>query len=144
MRNGWRSALTVAAVAGLTLGVPGIAAATPGSGVTAVTIFDKVVGGTDYVLKEITIAPGGSTGWHYHPGPVYGLVRQGTLTHNGPDCSLDGVYRPGQTIAERSGPDYVHIGRNTGTVPVVLEVLYEDPVGSPLAVDAPNPGCSFE
>ncbi len=52
----------MAAAAGLVLTVlPGTADATPGRGVSAVTIFDHVIGDTDYVLKEITLAPGGST-----------------------------------------------------------------------------------
>jgi hypothetical protein len=38
----------------------------------------------------------------------------------------------------------VHIGRNLGTTPVVLDVLYVDPAGSPLSEDAPNPGCPFQ
>ncbi|GHH28216.1 cupin domain-containing protein [Lentzea cavernae] len=134
-----------AAVVGLSaLTPPAVASATPGSGVGAVTIFDHVVGGTRYVLKEITIAPGGSTGWHYHPGPVKGVVTKGELTHHESDCSVDGVYRPGQFITESSGTGYVHIGRNLATTPLVLTVLYENPAGDPLAVSTPNPGCAFE
>ena len=143
MRKRFRRGVTAAAVACL-CAIPATANATPGTGVSAVTIFDKVVGNTDYVLKEITLAPGGSTGWHYHPGPVYGLVKQGVLTHSESGCSVDGVYHPGQTISEESGSGYVHIGRNLGSTPLVLEVLYQSPVGDPLAVDMPNPGCPFE
>ncbi|GLY70195.1 cupin [Amycolatopsis taiwanensis] len=135
----------MAAAAGLVLTVlPGTADATPGRGVSAVTIFDHVIGDTDYVLKEITLAPGGSTGWHYHPGQVTGYVKQGVLSHNESDCASDGVYHAGQVISEESGAGYVHIGRNLGTTPVVLHVLYRSPVGQPLAVDVANPGCSFD
>jgi quercetin dioxygenase-like cupin family protein len=138
-------ALTTAATAGLALAViPATADATPGTGVSAVTLADYTVGGTEYVLKEITVAPGGSTGWHYHPGAVSGLVRKGVLSHFDSTCASDGVYRPGQTISEASGDGYVHIGRNLGETPLVLDVLYRNPVGQPLAVDAPNPGCSFQ
>jgi quercetin dioxygenase-like cupin family protein len=112
--------------------------------VSAVTIFDHVIGNTRYVLREITIAPGGSTGWHYHPGPVFGLVKKGVLHHNMADCSSHGVFGPGQTISEPSGAEHVHIGRNLGTTPVVLDALYKAPVDSPLAVSASNPGCVFE
>jgi hypothetical protein len=38
----------------------------------------------------------------------------------------------------------VHIGRNEGSVPVVLDVLYVLPHGSPFSEDAPNPGCDFQ
>lgn len=138
-------ALTTAATAGLALAVlPATADATPGTGVSAVTLADYTVGGTEYVLKEITVAPGCSTGWHYHRGAVSGLVRKGVLSHFDSTCASDGVYRPGQTISEASGDGYVHIGRNLGKTPLVLDVLYRNPVGQPLAVDAPNPGCSFQ
>ena len=120
------------------------ASATPGTGVTGVTLVRHVVGDREYVVREITIAPGGATGWHYHPGPVRALVTAGTLTHHRADCSVDGVYHGGDAIAEESGPGYVHIGRNLGSEPLVLKALYVNPVGSPLAVDAPNPGCAFE
>jgi quercetin dioxygenase-like cupin family protein len=138
-----RLALVTAVVGFTAVTAPAVAGATPGSGVSAVTIFDHVVGDTQYVLREITVAPGGSTGWHHHPGPVRGVVTKGVLTHNESDCSVDGVYRPGQFINEDSGPGYVHIGRNLTSTPLVLEVLYRNPVGSPLAVSTPNPGCSF-
>ena len=96
---------------------------------------------TDYILGEITIAPGGSTGWHHQDGTLYAQVLQGTLTHHGADCAIDGVYSTGSTLVESSGADHVHLGRNLGSVPVVLGVLYHNPAGSPLAEDAPNPGC---
>jgi hypothetical protein len=47
-------------------------------------------------------------------------------------------------IFEEPGPGDVHLGRNLGTTPVVLLVLYADPVGSPLTVSVPNPGCPFQ
>ncbi|WP_211767916.1 cupin [Kutzneria sp. CA-103260] len=146
MRRAFRAAVATAALVGASaVLLPAAANATPGTGVSAVTIFDKTVGDTEYVLKDITLAPHtGSTGWHYHPGHVYAIVKQGTLTHNKSDCSVDGVDRQGQFITEESGPGYVHIGRNLGDTPVVLEVLYVNPVGQPLAVDAPNPGCDFQ
>jgi len=102
------------------------------------------VGGTRHVLEEITIAPGGSTGRHHHPGPVKGVATKGVLTHHESDCSVDGVHRPGQSINESSGTGYVHIGRNLASTPLVLTVLHENPVGNPLAVCTPNPGCAFE
>jgi quercetin dioxygenase-like cupin family protein len=122
----------------------GGADATPASGVTAKILWQYTVGGKDYVYREITIAPGGSTGWHFHDGNLYGVVKQGTLTHNMHDCSIDGIYHTGQTIQEPSGADHVHIGRNLGGTPIVLDVLYVDPAGSPLSEDAANPGCDFQ
>jgi quercetin dioxygenase-like cupin family protein len=121
-----------------------MASATPSSGVSSTTLYQRTVDGTTYTLKEITIQPGGSTGWHYHNRPVYGVVLKGTLTHSDSDCATDGVYSPGDTVVEMSGADHVHIGRNLGSVPVVLDALYVDPVGTAPTVDAPNPGCDFQ
>jgi quercetin dioxygenase-like cupin family protein len=124
--------------------VPGSAAATPGVGVQGVVMSQATLNGKDYISREITIAPGGTTGWHYHPGQVFGVIREGTLTHYEGDCSVDGVYNAGDAITERSGTGYIHEGRNEGSTPLVMWVLYIDPAGSPLAVDMPNPGCPFE
>lgn len=57
--------------------------------------------------------------------------------------SVDGVYNAGDPVVEHAGSDHVHVGRNQGTVPTILQVAYVDPVGKPLAEDAPNPGCDF-
>lgn len=119
------------------------ASATPGYGVAGELLSQATLNGHDYVTRELTIEPGGSTGWHFHDGRIFGVIRAGTLTHNRSDCSVDGVYNQGDTITEASGPGYIHIGRNLGTVPVVLQVLYIDPAGSPLSEDAADPGCGF-
>lgn len=135
-------ALAFAAALGV-LVQPGSAAASPGEGVEAVTMSQASLNGKDYISKEITIAPGGTTGWHYHPGEVFGVIKEGTLTHYDSGCTVDGVYGVNQPITEGSGRGYVHEGRNEGPDPLVMWVLYIDPAGSPLTVDMPNPGCPF-
>ncbi|WP_234708343.1 cupin domain-containing protein [Mycolicibacter arupensis] len=120
-----------------------LAAATPSDRISGVTLSQTTVDGRDYFLREITIEPGGSTGWHWHDGTVFGVVRAGTLTHNRADCSLDGVYGPGDQITEPGGPAHAHIGRNLGPTPVVLEAVYLLPIGAPLTQDAPDPGCGY-
>ncbi|ONI86479.1 cupin [Actinosynnema sp. ALI-1.44] len=141
-----RTAMTLAAavaVSALTSTAP-VAGATPPSGVTGTIISKTTANGKDYILREITIAPGGSTGWHHHLGTLYGVVRGGTLTHNRSDCSLDGIYETGDPIVEQPGTDNVHVGRNLGPTPIVLDVLYVLPEGAPLSVDDPNPGCDYQ
>jgi quercetin dioxygenase-like cupin family protein len=133
----------LAVAAALTF-IPVAANATPPSGVTGTIIAQHTVGGRDYILRQITIAPGGSTGWHYHDGTLYALVARGTLTHTDADCTTTDVYPTGSTFIEPSGGGNVHIGRNLGSTPVVLDVLYVDPAGRPLSEDAPNPGCPFQ
>jgi quercetin dioxygenase-like cupin family protein len=137
-------ALVSASIIAAAISSPAIASATPGRDIQADVLSQSTVDGHDYVTKQITIAPGGSTGWHWHPGRVFGVIRSGTLTHDFADCSVDGIYPAGAPITEESGPDNVHIGRNLGSDPVVMWVVYIDDAGAPLFVDAPNPGCPFD
>ncbi|HYZ68527.1 MAG TPA: cupin domain-containing protein [Mycobacterium sp.] len=135
----WFAVLAAATVPASTA-LSGSALATPGDNVDAVVISQATVNGVDYITKEITVQPGGGTGWHYHDGRVFGVVREGTLTRTMADCSV--VASPaGSAVIEDSGPNHVHIGRNLGSGPLVLWVDYIQPAGTPVAVDAPDPGC---
>jgi quercetin dioxygenase-like cupin family protein len=135
----WFALLAVATVpASTALSAPALA--TPGVNIDAVVISQSTVNGVDYMTKEITIQPGGSTGWHYHDGRVFGVVREGTLTRTMADCS-EVVSPAGSAVTEDSGPNHVHIGRNLGPVPLVLWVDYIEPAGSPQALDVADPGC---
>ncbi|MBO3736978.1 cupin domain-containing protein [Actinoplanes flavus] len=116
--------------------------ATPGSGVTTRVIWQWTVKDTDYVLREITIRPGGTTGWHRHPGLVFAGVRAGTLTHRMSDCVTVHRYRAGQNLMEAPEEPRAHLGENRGSEPLILDVVYVSPKGVPLSVDAPDPGCS--
>ena len=118
------------------------ASATPPENADVAVISQSTVDGVDYITRQITIQPGGSTGWHYHQGRVFGVVREGTLTRTMSDCSV--IASPtGSAVTEESGPDHVHIGRNVGPDPLVLWIDYIQPAGAPLAVDVPDPGCSL-
>ncbi|WP_151480570.1 cupin domain-containing protein [Streptomyces albicerus] len=126
------------------------ALATPGSGVTgtilakgtsAGTMKVKAKGRTDVIVRSITIAPGGSTGWHYHSGQLIAVVKSGTLTRTLQDCSVEAT-PTGTSFIEPAGAHHVHIGRNLGTEPVELYVTYLVPEGSPLSVDADAPACA--
>ncbi|GAA0674651.1 cupin domain-containing protein [Kitasatospora atroaurantiaca] len=140
----------MAGLVAVALGVlPAAASATPGTGVSATvlakgtsdgTIAVKGHGRTDVVVREVTIAPGGSTGWHYHPGQLIVVVKSGTITRTMSDCTVE-TTSAGGAFVEPAGKQNVHIGRNLGTEPVVLYVTYLVPEGSPLSVDAPDPGC---
>jgi quercetin dioxygenase-like cupin family protein len=144
MRNLLRTA-TAGAVAVTAVLACGTAHATPpGPGVSGRVLAQTTIGDTDYTLREITIPAGQATGWHYHDGPLYGFVKQGTLSHFDSTCESDGVYEQGSSISEPAGAEYVHIGRNLGSTPLVLDVLYVLPHGSPFSEDAPNPGCDFQ
>ncbi|MEV8533010.1 cupin domain-containing protein [Streptomyces sp. NPDC051211] len=95
----------------------------------------------DVVVNQITLNPGDSTGWHYHPVPLFAVVISGTLTRVLHDGTVE-VSRPGAMFVEAAGRDHIHLGRNLGTDPVVLQVAYTLPDGAPLTVDVPDPTCS--
>jgi quercetin dioxygenase-like cupin family protein len=141
MRSPRKLALVAAAAMGVVLLAPTAAMATPPVGVTATIIYQKTVGDTDYILREITIQPGGTTGWHWHEGTLYGVIKSGTLTHEMSDCTTIETYRPRQPITEESGAEHAHRGVNLGDTPLVLDVLYVNPKGAPLSDDAADPGC---
>ncbi|MFG2866305.1 cupin domain-containing protein [Streptomyces sp. NPDC048338] len=147
LRKGLVAAGTIAAVAV----VPSAALATPGTGVSG-TVLAKGTsdgrlrikpphGDTDVTVRTITVAPGGSTGWHHHPGQLVAVVQSGTLTRTLDDCSVEET-SAGQAFIEPAGRKHVHIGRNLGTEPVVLYVTYLLPKGAPLSVDEPAPACA--
>ncbi|WP_370364482.1 cupin [Catenulispora sp. GP43] len=132
------------AIAAVTALTPGVAGATAASGVSAIEKGRSTLAGEERVLRQITVQPGGSTGWQWHDGTLAVYVEQGTLTHNESDCGSTEVYSSNSSFVEPGGADNVQIDRNLGTTPLVMDVLYVDPVNSPLSEDAPNPGCRFQ
>jgi len=128
----------------------GIALATPPSGLTPVplargtnvshgTIPLQV--GTDVAMAQITVDPGGSSGWHSHPGGAIVVVKTGTLTVYtavGNQCQVT-TYSAGQAFIERPGE--VDQVINTGTTPYVLFVTFPRvPQGDSPRTDESDPG----
>jgi quercetin dioxygenase-like cupin family protein len=97
-------------------------------------------GPIDVATVHVTFQPGGSTGWHVHPGPALVTVKTGQLTlHRAKGCRSR-TFSAGQTFLE-FGPDDVNLTRNeTGGVTETL-VTFLLPVGAPITVDAPAPPC---
>ena len=98
--------------------------------------------GTDVVMAKITVQPGGSSGWHSHPGGAIIVVEEGALVVYSPvgrhECRTT-TYGAGQAFIEQPGE--VDDVFNTGTVPYVLYVTFPrvPPTVSP-RTDEPNPG----
>lgn len=97
--------------------------------------------GTDIVMSQITVVPGGSSGWHSHPGGAIVVVKTGSLTvyrSIGSQCQVT-TYGAGQAFVERPGElDDV---LNTGTIPYVLFVTFPRvPQGDSARTDEPDPG----
>jgi len=97
--------------------------------------------GSDVAVAQITVGPGGSSGWHSHPGGAIVVVQHGSLTvyrSVGRECQST-TYTAGQAFIERPGEvdDVV----NTGTIPYVLIVTFPRvPHGASARIDQPDPG----
>lgn len=104
----------------------------------------KTKGDTDMYMTEVTIQPGGTLGWHSHPGLSFVIVKSGTATFydgDDPQCTPH-VLHAGQTAFEPEG--HIHIVRNEGTVPLVNDVVQFVPHGAPRLISQPDPGnCHF-
>lgn len=161
MRNRIMLALAVATI-GVTA-VAGIAMATPASGVTSTTIASgslapinflvrngnwsakiRTKGQTNLTVVENRVAPGGSFGWHSHPGPSLVIVKSGTLTFyeaEDPTCT-PAVHSAGDAYVDE-GTD-VHVARNETGAEAVVIVTRLVPAGAPSRNDEPDPGtCGF-
>lgn len=98
----------------------------------------------DLAVQSIVFQPGGQSGWHSHPGPVFIQVVSGTMTFyesDDPTCSPI-VRTAGQGFLDVG--DHAHIARNESGAPAQNIVTYFAPPGAPLRIDEPNPGnCPF-
>ncbi len=99
---------------------------------------------TDVVVRRHQYAPGGSTGWHSHPYPVFITVIEGQLTfyaYDDPTCT---------PIVVSAGQGYVdsgngHLGRNETGAPATDVSVIMAPVGGAFRgeLSAPAPHCDF-
>ena len=162
MRNRFTVAMAAALLGALTLG--GIVLATDSVGVSSRPIATgslaevnlivktedwkvqlRTKGMTDVTTVENTVIPGGSFGWHSHPGPSIIIVKSGTITFyhgDDPTCAPH-VYHAGQALVD-TGND-VHVGRNEGAEDVVVIVTRLIPAGDGPRDSEPASGfCGFD
>ena len=95
----------------------------------------------DTAYQQLTIPPGGYTGWHTHPGPTFVAVAggEGTLYHDMAGCPAT---KYGVGAGFMQPPTEVHNMRNEGSAPLVLWAFYALPPGTTNAairVDQPQP-----
>ncbi|MEI7671269.1 MAG: cupin domain-containing protein [Deltaproteobacteria bacterium] len=78
-------------------------------------------GNPEVTALTVEIPPGGNTGWHNHPFPVYAFVLSGVLTVE---------VEPGNSYQIKEGDvifevvNTAHLGKNLGKEPVKLVVFY--------------------
>jgi len=107
--------------------------------------FDaKAKSAVDIVVRTHDYAPGGSTGWHTHPGPVFITVIQGAVTFyevDDPTCTPTVVYAGHGYVDSGHG----HYARNETGAPAKDVSVIMAPVGLPFRGELPAPGpyCPF-
>jgi quercetin dioxygenase-like cupin family protein len=143
----------------LALVVVAPALATPQSGVTSAPIADGTFDELDvstktgrwkaridtkgashlYVVQN-TVIPGGTFGWHSHPGPSLVIVVSGAATEyeeDDPTCTPH-VHPAGSTFVDSGGASG-HLVRNEGGVDLVVVVARLVPEGAAQRDNLPNP-----
>ena len=150
----------------LALVVAAPALATPQSGVTSVAIangtfadigiftrtdidpsvathFWQVIidtkGASHLYVVQNTVVPGGTFGWHSHPGPSLVIVKSGTAMFymaDDPTCSPH-VVQAGSGFVD-NGHD-THVVRNEGSVDLVTVVVSLVPAGFARRINEPAP-----
>ncbi|HEY6763350.1 MAG TPA: cupin domain-containing protein [Candidatus Sulfotelmatobacter sp.] len=107
--------------------------------------FQRTQGSSDLYVQDNVWQPGGSTGWHSHPGHSLIIVTAGTVTDyagHDLDCKPH-VYTKGMGFVDPGG-DHVHVIRNEGAVQARAIAVQIIPTGKQRRIDAPGPGnCRF-
>jgi quercetin dioxygenase-like cupin family protein len=93
----------------------------------------------DIAIAKVVLKPGGSTGWHHHPGVALVSVASGTVTEYDKKCEKS-VHKAGEGFVESN--DAVHVVRNKGNVKAVLYATLLVPTNTTdegLRMDEPKP-----
>jgi len=94
----------------------------------------------DIATNVVTIAPGGSSGWHFHPGVTLVSVASGSVVRYDAHCVAT-VFGTGTAFVE-SGDHPLLVRNESTTTPAVNIVTFMVPAGTvALRIDSPNPGC---
>ena len=99
-------------------------------------------GGSDLYVVRNTFMPGGTSGWHTHPGPSLVTVTQGTITvYDGddPTCTPH-VYSAGSSFVDPTSNNHLHLVRNEIGTPAVTVAVQLVPAGFARRIDKDNPG----
>ena len=107
--------------------------------------MQKTKGPSDLYVQSNVWVPGGSSGWHTHPGHSLITITAGTVTvyeGDDPNCEPH-TYTVGQGIVD-PGDGHTHLIRNEGLVDAKSITVQLLPAGAARRIDAPAPSsCPF-
>jgi quercetin dioxygenase-like cupin family protein len=93
-------------------------------------------GPSTLTARTLKTPVGETTGpWHYHPGYVYNVVRQGTITVED-GCGAVETYSAGQAFETSQGR--VHRAYNLGGEDAIESNMFVGPPGRPITVKIPD------
>jgi quercetin dioxygenase-like cupin family protein len=103
-----------------------------------IPFLDRFNGPADVYVDRITLDPGDTTTWHYHPGDAYGVVKAGAvILIDG--CGTATEYSAGEAFLEPAGE--VHEVNNEGDVPAEFLGTLVVPAGAPPVTFVAGPLC---
>jgi quercetin dioxygenase-like cupin family protein len=104
------------------------------------TILQKVdlagMEGKEGVMYVAEIAPGAQAGRHFHPGPEFIYIQEGSMVFES-DGETPVTLNPGDS--RHIPPKQVHNARNTGSTPTKVVVFLLAEKGQPLATMVDQP-----
>jgi len=95
-------------------------------------------GPTTFQVLDVTLAPGGHTGWHSHPAILLSSMISGSIEWYDVHCNKH-VYNPGDSWTENTA---IHDVQNVGTTNARFMITYVIAKGQPRRVDQPAPACA--
>lgn len=108
----------------------------------------KTNSSTDLGVDRLTVQPGGSSGWHAHPGEVFVTVTQGSITwYNGSDplCASK-TYSAGESFIEPvfGVHNVVNASSSAGAEFIAITIKPSGFVGPAFRLDRAKPNnCNF-
>ena len=87
----------------------------------------------------ITLAPGGRTGWHTHPGVLFATVQSGAVVrHVGCEAR---THPKGEAFIEHGDQPTGQVQNASTVTPAVFSVTHIAPPGTPRRQDSEPPSC---
>ena len=127
-----RKSLLIAITAAVLLtAVTAYAAITNVLGTGNIAYSETLEGPATVTVRTISFAPGEVGAWHYHPGPLFNVVTQGTVTVED-GCGGEQSYTVGQAFEEGGR---VHRPKNLGGVATFAYQTFVVPLGEPTTVN---------